>query len=129
MQSKSSSDPNIDRTRFGNKNKAEVKAEARKEKKALGLSGEYKRFRAHVGGITYEIPIPDVRAIREQMNLSQAEFSERFQISKRTLQQWEQRRAMPDMPARLLLKAIELSPDAIARAARAMHAEMLSRKS
>jgi DNA-binding transcriptional regulator YiaG len=58
------------------------------------------------------------------MGLSQAEFSKRFQISKRTLQQWEQRRAMPDMSARILLKAIEESPDAIAKAAAAVRKQL-----
>jgi DNA-binding transcriptional regulator YiaG len=77
---------------------------------------------------TYEISIPDVRAIRQSLRLSQSEFSERFQISKRTLQQWEQRRAMPDVPARILLKAIEAAPETIAEAARAMRRELVSRK-
>lgn len=128
MQSKSDAHSHIDRARFGKKSRAKVNCEARKEKKLLGLAGQYKRFLAHVGGVTYEIPMPDVRAIRERMHLSQSEFSERFQISKRTLQQWEQRRAMPDMPARILLKAIEDSPDTIAQAASAIRDELLGHK-
>ena len=129
MPSKSNEDPHIDWTRFGKKSRPEANAEARKEKSALGLTGKYKRFLAHVGGATYDVPAPDVRAIRERMHLSQAEFSERFQISKRTLQQWEQRRAMPDMPARILLQAIEDSPETIARAAAAVRERLTGHKS
>jgi putative transcriptional regulator len=58
------------------------------------------------------------------MGLSQTEFSKRFLISTRTLQQWEQRRAMPDMPARILVKAIEDSPEVIAKAAAAVRKQM-----
>jgi putative transcriptional regulator len=60
------------------------------------------------------------------MGLSQAEFANRFHISKRTLQQWEQRRAMPDMSALILLKAIEDSPDVIAKAATAVRKQLQS---
>jgi putative transcriptional regulator len=129
MPSKNNEDPDIDWSRFGKKSRAETNAEARREKAALGLTGKSKRFIAHVGGATYEIPIPDVRAIRERMHLSQAEFSQRFQISKRTIQQWEQRRAMPDMPARILLKAIEDSPETIERAAAAVRDQLTEHKS
>jgi putative transcriptional regulator len=51
------------------------------------------------------------------MGLSQAAFAKRFSLSSRTIQQWEQHRAMPDFPARILLRAIELAPDIIAKAA------------
>jgi putative transcriptional regulator len=126
MQSKSNAGPHVDRSRFGKKSRGKINAEARKEKTRLGLTGKYKRFVTHVGGETREIAIPDVRAMRRRMGLSQAEFSDRFQISKRTIQQWEQRRAMPDMPARILLKAIEDSPDVVARAAAAVRKQLAS---
>ena len=64
-------------------------------------------------------PIPDVRQIREKMGLSQAEFADRFGLSSRTIQEWEQGRAVPDRPARVLLKVIEHSPNAVTRALRA----------
>ena len=34
-------------------------------------------------------PVPDAKAIREGMNLTQREFASRFQLSLRTLQDWE----------------------------------------
>jgi DNA-binding transcriptional regulator YiaG len=117
-------DPHIDWERFGKGSRAQINAEARAEKKRLGLTGRYKRLRAHINGKVYDIPIPDVRAIRRRLNLSQAAFAERFHLSQRTIQQWEQHRAMPDMPARVLLKAIQRAPDVIAAAAAEVHQEM-----
>ena len=59
-------------------------------------------------------PLPDVRAIRERLGLSQAAFARRFGFSVRTVQQWEQGRAVPDRPARILLRVIERAPDTVA---------------
>jgi len=56
------------------------------------------------------LPTPDVKKIRLRLDLSQAEFAERFGLSHRTVQQWEQHRSEPDQPARLLLHLIERSP-------------------
>jgi putative transcriptional regulator len=60
--------------------------------------------------------IPDVRAIRRKLELSQAEFAARFGFSVRTIQEWEQGRAVPDRPARILLRVIEKSPRAVENA-------------
>lgn len=59
---------------------------------------------------------PDVRAIRGKLGLSQREFAKRFGFSLRTVQEWEQGRAIPDRPARVLLRVIEISPQAVERA-------------
>jgi len=124
MRSTSDGDPHIDPKRFGKKSRAEVNAEAAREKKRLGLTGRYRYFRAHIDNRIYEIPVPDVRAIREKLKLSQAEFARRFSLSQRTIQQWEQHRAVPDLPARVLLKTIQLAPDEVARAADEVRKEM-----
>jgi DNA-binding transcriptional regulator YiaG len=124
MQPKNDPDPHIDWSRFGKESQAVVNAEGAAEKRRLGLTGRMKRFRVFVNGKVYEIPIPNVRAIREKLHLSQADFARRFHLSQRTVQQWEQRRALPDLPARILLKAIEQAPDVIARAAADVHHEM-----
>ncbi len=113
-------DPHIDWTRFGKKTRDQINADAADEKAKLGLVGSRKRLTAHVNGKRYEVQSPDVRAIRERLNLTQETFAARFHLSLRTVQQWEQRRAMPDMPARILLKAIEQAPDVIADAASAV---------
>ena len=65
--------------------------------------------------IVYTPPLPDVRRIREQMGLTQAEFAKRFGLSQRTVEQWEQGRAVPDRPARVLLAVIERDPRAVQR--------------
>jgi putative transcriptional regulator len=59
---------------------------------------------------------PDVRAIRRKLRLSQAQFAKRFGFSVRTIQEWEQGRALPDRPARILLRVIAKSPKTVARA-------------
>lgn len=60
--------------------------------------------------------LPDVKAIRRKLRLSQAEFAKRFGFSVRTVQEWEQGRAVPDGPARILLRVIEKSPKLVERA-------------
>jgi len=60
--------------------------------------------------------VPDVQAIRRKIGLSQSEFAARFGFSVRTVQEWEQGRAVPDRPARILLRVIDKSPKTVERA-------------
>ena len=60
-------------------------------------------------------PVPDVGSIRERLGLSQARFAARYGLSVRTVQEWEQGRAVPDQPARVLLRLIEREPETVAR--------------
>lgn len=62
------------------------------------------------------VPGPDVRALRERLGLSQEAFAERFHLSLRTVQDWEQQRRVPEGPARVLLQVIECDPQAVERA-------------
>jgi putative transcriptional regulator len=64
----------------------------------------------------YNPPVPNVKAIRHKLGLSQAEFAQQFGFSVRTVQQWEQGRAVPDRPARILLRVIETAPGVVERA-------------
>jgi putative transcriptional regulator len=64
----------------------------------------------------YNPPVPNVKAIRHKLGLSQAAFARRFGFSVRTVQQWEQGRAVPDRPARILLRVIEAAPQTVERA-------------
>ncbi|MHB8619214.1 MAG: helix-turn-helix domain-containing protein, partial [Chloroflexota bacterium] len=59
---------------------------------------------------------PDVRVLRERLGLSQEAFAERFHLSLRTVQDWEQQRRVPEGPARVLLQVIERDPQAVERA-------------
>ena len=60
--------------------------------------------------------VPDVKAIREGLNLSQAEFSRRFRLSLKTVQDWEQGRFEPDQASRTLLRLIEKIPRTVEEA-------------
>ena len=57
------------------------------------------------------IPVPDVRAIRENLHLSQSEFSDAYGIPLTTLQAWEQRRRNPDRTAAAYLNVIARMPN------------------
>jgi putative transcriptional regulator len=58
---------------------------------------------------------PDrVRALRERLSLSQAEFAKRYGLDVSTLRGWEQERRKPDKANRTLVGAIERNPGLIA---------------
>jgi len=63
-------------------------------------------------------PMPDVAALRRRLKLSQTEFANRFGFSVATVRNWEQRRALADGPARVLLAVIASEPQAVIRALR-----------
>jgi putative transcriptional regulator len=52
-----------------------------------------------------------VKALRQRLGMTQAEFAEAFHLPITTLRDWEQRRSTPDAPARALLLAIERDPE------------------
>src|SRR5215475_437231 len=58
----------------------------------------------------------DVKAIRKRVNMSQAEFSRAYGISKRALQEWEQGGRQPDSAARAYLTVIAKEPAVVRRA-------------
>ncbi len=58
----------------------------------------------------------DVKAIRRQVKMSQAEFSRTYGISKRALQEWEQGGRQPDSAARAYLTVIAKEPAVVRRA-------------
>jgi putative transcriptional regulator len=57
----------------------------------------------------------DVKAIRKQVKMSQAEFSRAYGISKRALQEWEQGGRQPDSAARAYLTVIAKEPSIVRR--------------
>ena len=63
-------------------------------------------------------PVPDVRAIREKLGLSQREFAETYQLSLATVRDWEQGRFQPDQAARTLLRLISREPKLVEMALR-----------
>jgi len=57
------------------------------------------------------IDAPAVKAVREQIGLSQSEFAQLMRVSIKTLQNWEQHRRTPTGPAAALLKIVTNAPD------------------
>jgi putative transcriptional regulator len=60
-----------------------------------------------------QIPDVDVSKVRREMGLSQAQFALKFGFSPATLRNWEQGRARPDTPTRVLLAVIAKHPDSV----------------
>ena len=62
------------------------------------------------GAREHRIEIVDVRAIREDLHMSQSEFAEAYRIPLATLQGWEQGRRAPDATATAYLNVIARLP-------------------
>ena len=56
------------------------------------------------------VEIPDVRAIRRELRMSQQEFARVYRIPLATLKNWEQGRRQPDAPTAAYLELIAKSP-------------------
>jgi putative transcriptional regulator len=82
--------------------------------------GRHARGKAVAGARTNVIDEPDVKALREGVGVSQADFARLIGVSRRTLENWEQHRARPTGPARALLKIFAANPKA---AVEALHAQ------
>src|SRR5262249_18875618 len=59
--------------------------------------------------------ISPVKALRQRLCMTQAEFAEAFGLPVSTLRDWEQRRSTPDAPVRALLRAIDREPETMRR--------------
>ncbi len=98
-------------------------AAKRRTKLGLALEESAKEILAHVKGelelSTRRIVLPeevDVKRIRSQAGMSQAEFARAFCINPRTLQEWEQGRRKPDATARAYLAVIAKNREAVLEA-------------
>jgi putative transcriptional regulator len=60
--------------------------------------------------------IPDVKAIRRSLRMSQHRFAEAFRIPLPTIKNWEQGRRNPDAPAAAYLLAIKRRPKEVMEA-------------
>jgi len=83
--------------------------------KSMGEACEHaegKRTAARV----HVVEVPDVRAIRRKLRMSQTEFAQRYRIPLPTLKNWEQGRRQPDAPASAYLHAIAKRPREISDA-------------
>jgi len=66
--------------------------------------------------IVHEVSAVDVKAIRESVSMTQAEFALAFGISVGTLRHWERGDRTPRGPARVLLNVVSQEPQAVLRA-------------
>ena len=56
------------------------------------------------------LPVPDVKAIRGRLGLTQRQFASAFRLAIGTVRDWEQGRTVPEGPARILLAVIDREP-------------------
>jgi putative transcriptional regulator len=70
----------------------------------------------------YEIPEPDVKAIREGIGFSQSKFANLIGVNIRTLQNWEQGHRHPTGPAKVLLKLVQADPTSVVKNIHVNHA-------
>ena len=61
----------------------------------------------------YEIKPPEIKTVREKLNVSQNDFALMIGVSVRTLQNWEQGRRTPEGPAKVLLRIASRNPSAV----------------
>ncbi len=80
---------------------------------AAHARGEQTAARVHV------VEVPDVRAIREELGLSQQAFASAYRIPLATLKGWEQGRRLPDATASAYLSVIAHLPGEAREALRA----------
>jgi putative transcriptional regulator len=67
------------------------------------------------GGPSWSSPTPDeIRALREELGLSQREFADRFGFDLTTVRNWEQSRSKPERAKGMYLKIIQADPEAVA---------------
>jgi putative transcriptional regulator len=64
----------------------------------------------------YEIKPPEIKMVRENLNISQNEFALMIGVSVRTLQNWEQGRRQPEGPAKALLRIASKNPSTVLEA-------------
>lgn len=74
------------------------------------------------------LPTIDIRAIRSALGLSQAQFAERYALSRRTIQEWEQRRTGQDSVARVYLHVIAREPEILARIVHSVRTRLLMKR-
>ena len=77
--------------------------------KSLSEAADHAEGRASSARV-HVVEVPDVRAIRRQLRMSQQEFARVYRIPLATLKNWEQGRRQPDAPAAAYLQVIAKRP-------------------
>ena len=76
-------------------------------------------LRTHEVELKPEVTITaaELKSIRERLNLSRPVFARYLRTKTRTLENWEQGRAVPNAQAALLIRLVEKYPDTVSRLA------------
>jgi DNA-binding transcriptional regulator YiaG len=82
---------------------------------SIKAAGKYVRGEGKASRLL-EYPDTDVKAVRERIGLSQAQFAKMIRVSVKTLQNWEQKRRSPTGPAAALLQIVAREPQVALRA-------------
>ena len=61
----------------------------------------------------HEVKPPEIKRVRDKLNVSQNDFAMMIGVSVRTLQNWEQGRRTPEGPAKALLRIATKNPQAV----------------
>lgn len=83
---------------------------------SLKQAADHARGRKVRGMRMTTVDIPDVKAIRRSLRMSQNRFSVAYRIPLATLKNWEQGRRQPDAPAAAYLLAIKRRPKEVLEA-------------
>ena len=75
----------------------------------------YAKGEADKGFVAHVPDEVDVKLVRQTLNLTQEQFATRFGFTLTSIRDWEQRRFVPERPARVLLKLIQREPKLISR--------------
>jgi putative transcriptional regulator len=67
-------------------------------------------------GRVFSFSMPDVKAIRKKLQVTQEELAHMIGVSENTIQNWEQGRRKPEGPAIALLRVTEKNPRAVLEA-------------
>lgn len=80
---------------------------------SLEQAAAHARGRRVAGMRMTVVDVPDVKAIRRKLRMSQSDFAAAYRIPLATLKNWEQGRRQPDAPAAAYLRAITRRPKEI----------------
>lgn len=83
------------------------------EEIGLKLLQSVREMKARTFARATEIDVNDVVAARQGTGLSQSEFASALNISKRTLQEWEQGRRTPSGAAQALIRIARKHPEVV----------------
>ncbi|MCI3878469.1 helix-turn-helix domain-containing protein [Acinetobacter higginsii] len=63
--------------------------------------------------VVHIVEIPNAAIIRQELRMTQEEFSVLLDVPLKTLREWEQKRRTPTKPAQTLLKIARLHPEVL----------------